>query len=214
MDIRVLIPVELSGEWFDKAVRRYGKWCLPGTTCRGYDPTCIEADVPDDWGVSMVKMANRAESDGADGCILDCFTDPGLEECRQAVDVPVFGVGEQGMFFARTLSQKFGMITSDDSALGEIEENAERYGLGDNLVKTGSISIPATEIPDNLDQVKDRLLDEALKIPDEVSTIVLGCTELAELAPHLFSELQRKGREVFVLNPIMVTIRQLETRLL
>lgn len=214
MDIRVLIPVELTDEWFDKAVGRYGKWSLPETACRGYDPSDLELPLSDDWGELMVGMAARAESEGADGCLLDCFTDPGLQECRQAVDIPVFGVGEQGMFFARTMSQEFGMITSDDSALEEITENAENYGLGDNLTRAGSISIQATEIPDRLDETKGRLLDEALKMSENIPTIVLGCTELAELAPFLSSELSDRGRDVLVINPIMVAVRQLETRLL
>lgn len=214
MDIRVLIPVELTDEWFDKAVNRYGKWSLPETACRGYDPSHLESPLSDDWGKLMVRMASRAESEGADGCLLDCFTDPGLRECRQTVGIPVFGVGEQGMFFARTMSQEFGMITSDDSALEEITENAGNYGLGDNLSRAGSISIQATEIPDRLGETKGRLLDEALKMPEKISTIVLGCTELAELAPFLSSELSDRGRDVFVINPIMVAVRQLESRLL
>ena len=213
MKIKILIAVELPEQWFEKAVGRYAKWSLPDTGCSGYDPSYLNNEV-EDPGKLVMEMASRAKEEGADGCIIDCFGDPGLEKSRNKVDIPVVGVGEQGMFFARTLGSEFGMITSDDSALEDIKKNANFYGLGENMKRASSISVPAEEVPNKLKKVKGLLLDEALKFPRDISTIVLGCTELAELAPGLTRSLRKEGRNVLVINPIMITVRQLETRLL
>jgi len=71
----------------------------------------------------------EAERQGYDAVIIGCGNDPGLQQARQAVDIPVVGVTEAAMLLGCTLGFKFGVITVMDDLVPICERNIHSYGL-------------------------------------------------------------------------------------
>ncbi|MFO7962427.1 MAG: aspartate/glutamate racemase family protein [Desulfobacterales bacterium] len=72
----------------------------------------------------------EAEQKGYDAAVIGCGNDPGLQEARQAVDIPVVGPTEAAMLLACSLGSKFGVITVMDEFVPVCERNIRNYGLG------------------------------------------------------------------------------------
>ena len=70
-----------------------------------------------------------AEQQGYDAAIIGCGNDPGLQEARQAVDIPVIGPSEAAMLLACSLGSKFSVITVMDEFIPVSDRNIRNYGL-------------------------------------------------------------------------------------
>jgi len=216
MNIEILIPVALPEAWRRVAVARYAKYALPDTTFQGRDLSGSKISAIDYHSApkAIVEIARLAEAGGADACIIDCFTDPGLEECSTALRIPVVGVGQAGMLFAHAAARRFAIITSEEDVIRFIEENAARYGVASHLHFIASIDMPFNEIPDHADVALNRLEQIGKSLLDEVTTFVLGCTELAEMSDALCQRLRQLNPDVRVINPLEAATHLAETQVL
>lgn len=216
MNIDILIPVALPEAWRRVAVARYAKYALPDTTFRGRDLSGAKISVIDYHSApkAIVEIARQAEAGGADACIIDCFTDPGLEECSTALKIPVVGVGQAGMLFAHAVAQRFAIITSQDDVIRIIEKNASRYGTATHVHSIASIDMPFNEIPHHAQVALDRLEQIGKSLLNEITTFVMGCTELAEMSDALCQRLRRLNPKVRVINPLEAATHLAETQFL
>ena len=71
----------------------------------------------------------EAEKKGYDAAIIGCGNDPGLQEARQAVAIPVIGCTEAALLLSCSLGSKFGVITVMDEFIPVCEKNIRNYGL-------------------------------------------------------------------------------------
>ncbi len=216
MNIDILIPVALPEAWRRIAVARYAKHALPNTTFRGRDLSGYKTSTIDYHSApeAIVEIARQAEAGGADACIIDCFTDPGLEECSTTLRIPVVGVGQAGMLFAHAAAQRFSIITSEDDVISMIEKNASRYGTATHIHSIVSIDVPFNEIPHHAQLALNRLEQIAKELLDEVTTFVMGCTELAEMSNALSRRLRKLNPEAQVINPLKAATHLAETQFL
>lgn len=79
--------------------------------------------------VWLIDGLIEAEKQGYDAAIIGCGNDPGLQQARQAVDIPVVGLTEAAMLLGCTLGFKFGVITVMDDLVPICERNIHSYGL-------------------------------------------------------------------------------------
>src|SRR6516225_8043044 len=56
-----------------------------------------------------IRAALRAENEGYDAFVIGHFQEPGLTECRSAVDIPVIGLGEAALLQACSLGRRIGL---------------------------------------------------------------------------------------------------------
>jgi Asp/Glu/hydantoin racemase len=77
--------------------------------------------------------------EGHDAAIICCFNDPGLQEARESLSIPVIGVGEAGMLLACMLGRNFGVVTVRKKLIPVVEENVRRYGLESRLIRHAPI---------------------------------------------------------------------------
>lgn len=77
----------------------------------------------------VYHAAAHAEEEGFDAVLIDCFGDPMLWELRQAVDIPVVGIGESTMLLSAMMGLRFGVVTISPYMLPGQEEQIARYGL-------------------------------------------------------------------------------------
>jgi|Deesub1362A_J573_1020465.scaffolds.fasta_scaffold00547_4 Asp/Glu/hydantoin racemase len=91
---------------------------------------------------SFLREVYRAYKEGADAIIIACSEDPGFEEAKRLVDVPVLGIGEAGMHLASMLGEKFAIVTlNDPSFVAWWEKQVKRYGFHDRLTEVVPIDM-------------------------------------------------------------------------
>ncbi len=76
-----------------------------------------------------IRNAIKAEAEGYDTFVIGHFQEPGLIECRAAVDIPVIGLGEATMLHACTVGRTFGLITINPVFIPWHRDQIIRLGL-------------------------------------------------------------------------------------
>lgn len=84
--------------------------------------------------VRTVRHALQAEAEGCDAFVIGHFQEPGLTECRAAVDIPVIGLGEATMLHACTLGRSFGLVTINPVFIPWHRDQIIRLGLQQRAV--------------------------------------------------------------------------------
>ncbi len=120
--------------------RVWSQYCSPGTELEvGYLPSQLEDGSPTaiksfgaadafDLAPLYPGRCAQAERDGFDAVIIHCFVDPGLEETRRSVGIPVIGPGETTLRAASMLGRHIGLTTP--SAVTEEHHWQQVRGLG------------------------------------------------------------------------------------
>jgi Asp/Glu/hydantoin racemase len=88
-----------------------------------------------------IRAALAAEASGCDAFVLGHFQEPGLIECRGAVDIPVIGLGEASLLHACSLGRRIGLVTIDPVFVPWHEEQVVRHGLSARVA--GVVAITA-----------------------------------------------------------------------
>ncbi len=87
-----------------------------------------------------IQAALRAESQGFDAFVLGHFQEPGLVECRSAVDIPVVSLGEATMLYACSLGRRVGLVTISPVFIPWHEEQVRRHGLEQRVIGATAIA--------------------------------------------------------------------------
>jgi Asp/Glu/hydantoin racemase len=88
----------------------------------------------------------QGEKDGFDAIIVYCFSDPALDEMKQAVQIPVIGLGQSSMILASLMGAKIGCVAMSPASVGRNEELARKYGFINKLI------LPIRHLPLSLDE--------------------------------------------------------------
>jgi hypothetical protein len=91
-----------------------------------------------------IHAALEAERQGYDAFVIGHFQEPGLTECRGAVDIPVVGLGEATMLFACSIGRRFGLVTIDPVFIPWHEEQVIRHGLSQRV---GGVAAIKADLP-------------------------------------------------------------------
>ena len=70
--------------------------------------------------VEFVKLPLRnmvSEHKAIDAFVIACYSDPGLQVCREASDKPVFGIQECGVLAAMAQGDRFGVIALQERSI-------------------------------------------------------------------------------------------------
>jgi Asp/Glu/hydantoin racemase len=123
----------------------------------------------------------------ADGVIVSGFGDPGVEELRKKLSVPVIGIAEAAMQEAASYGGPFSVVTTTPALLSAISAYAVRLGLGSLLA-----SVNTTEgAPEDVMSDSELLVDELERIAriaiieHGAETIIVGGGPLAAAARTL-----------------------------
>ena len=136
-------------------------------------------------GVLQVISAMEATAP-ADGYLLACFGDPGLDAAREVAGAPVIGIAEAAMHVASLLGRSFSVVTTLSRTIGRARDLGTLYGLDARCAGYHACEIPVLELetnPDTLDILTDACR-EALE-SDGSDAIVLGCAGMADLAARI-----------------------------
>jgi Asp/Glu/hydantoin racemase len=91
---------------------------------------------------SVYHQAVQAEKEGFDGAIITCVFDPALAETRQAVGIPVVGLGEATLIMASLMGRRFGLISPTPLLTDALLATVASYGMADRVMGVRAMNIP------------------------------------------------------------------------
>jgi allantoin racemase len=163
----------------------------PGTAVRAVHPDMGPASIESHYDEALavpglLRTLADGEAAGADGHVIACFGDPGLDAAREVVRGPVVGIAEAGMRTATHLGRRFGVVTTLARTTGRAWELAGRYGLREQCATVRAVEIAVLALETD-PAARSRI---AAECEDVVATsgcdaIVLGCAGMADLAREL-----------------------------
>jgi allantoin racemase len=86
-----------------------------------------------------IRSGIEAQQKGYDAFVIGHFQEPGLIECRSAMDIPVIGLGEATMLTACALGRTFGLVTINPVFTSWHRDQIQRLGLGQRAIGVRAI---------------------------------------------------------------------------
>ncbi len=93
----------------------------------------------------LVENIMRAEREGYDAVAISCFLDPGMEEARSVVDIPVVSSCETALLVSSVIGRSFGMLAIDEHMAEQVRALVHRYGYRDRVKIIETLNPPFTE---------------------------------------------------------------------
>jgi len=216
MKIKVILPVTTK-RFVEPTRQEVERFASKGTEvdaeCVEYGTASIESSYDEMLDTpGIIKVAEKAQSDGFDGIITDCMCDPALDALREKLDIPVVGPCRASLLYAADLAHRFSIVTVLENVLAILENKVMEAGLGGKLASVRSVNIPVLDLT-NVKKLTDALVDESVKAIEEdgAHAIILGCTGMLGVVDDLQDALKKKGYEVPVIYPVAIAVKYLET---
>jgi allantoin racemase len=228
MRIKIIVPITAKS-FQENAQKEYGHYVndkgsffkdlkfdieiLP----EGKGPLTIESEY--DGALAepgAIALAEKAEREGYDGVVIDCFCDAGYHPAREAVSIPVTGAFETSIRFAQLLGKNIAIVTMKKSFIPRIQRMAKAMGASGDIVSIRSVEIPVVDLGKHREKLKEGLVTQMLEAIEEdgAEVLVLGCTGMMGVASSVQKALNAKGYDVPVVNPAEVCLRFMECLLI
>jgi len=107
-----------------------------------------------------IDNALRAEKEGYDAFLIGNFSDSGLAEAREMVNIPVLGLCETSMHVACMMGASFGMIPISAKQTPDKIEKVRRYGFESRFV--GALPMKSSPAGLKLAMVDKTLRDQVM----------------------------------------------------
>jgi allantoin racemase len=116
----------------------------------------------------------------ADAFIIACYSDPGLQVCREATSRPVFGIAEAGVLSALARGDRFGVIAIKQRSIPRHMRYLRQMGLMDRLAGERPLEMSVAETATG-EKTFQRMLTigRQLKDIDGANVVVMGCAGMA-----------------------------------
>lgn len=142
-------------------------------------PFGIESD-EDILQVVPLVCRKIQEADEYDAYVIACYSDPGLKECREKFEKPVFGMQESAIRTAVTVGGKFGVLALSDESIQRHLPYIHELGFGDRLAAELPLNITVDEAANASDTVEKVIAASRRLIAEyDVSAVILGCAGMA-----------------------------------
>jgi allantoin racemase len=130
------------------------------------------------------------EREDADAFVIACYSDPGLPACREATEVPVFGIQESGILTALASGDRFGVIALSQTSIKRHLKYIRTMGVSSRLANERAADLSVEDSACG-DDTFDTLLDigRELRDIDASDVIILGCAGMAVHRAGLEEEL-------------------------
>ncbi|MBK8454037.1 MAG: aspartate/glutamate racemase family protein [Thiofilum sp.] len=149
-------------------------------------PVSIEGYYDEVFSIPGLIAEMQAEPD-ADGFIIACFDDTGLDAARCITAAPVVGIGEAAFHFAALLGAEFAVVTTLSRSIPALKHNLLKYGLAHKCAKVRAAEVPVLELEKEGSEACGKIssvIEQCIKA-DGAEVIVLGCAGMTDLATQL-----------------------------
>ena len=190
-----VIPVDAPATRVQRVRALLQSIAHPGTevevTALPGGPRDLEYHVADHMALHLM-LERVPEWQGAyDAVVVACFYDPGLRELREALDMPVVGVGLASMHVASLLGARFSIIVGRAKWIPRMSDNAHVYGFTRRIASWRPVTVSVAELHADPSAAYARIKAEAQRAVEEdrAEVIVLGCAAMEDTAERLQQEL-------------------------
>jgi allantoin racemase len=185
--IKVINPN--TSEPMTEAIERSAR-AVAGEKVHAVTASMGPASIESHYDEALAVPGVLAEIGGADGYVIACFGDPGLDAAREVADGPVVGMAEAAMRAAAYLGRGFSVVTTVDRSRGRTWDLAERYGVTRFCRGVHACGIRVLDL--DRDPNALAIITEACRkalARDESDAIVLGCAGMTHLVADLSAEI-------------------------
>jgi Asp/Glu/hydantoin racemase len=119
----------------------------------------------------------QAGAKGYDAIAIGCFLDPAMQEAREVVPIPVFGLGETSMLVACMYGHKFSGVAFHAKQAQYYDRKAFEYGLSSRHIPFGDLGIDFNEVQNAFkspEQMRERFINEARRLANEGAEVILA----------------------------------------
>jgi len=129
----------------------------------------------------LLDLVGDAEAAGYAAVVIACFSDPGLEACREIACIPVVGIEESSLHLAAMLGHRFTILTTRCRRVPIKIEHVARLGLSSRLASVRPLEMGVLEMDAQPEAARTRLLEVGRRAVEEdgAEVLVLGCAGLA-----------------------------------
>lgn len=129
----------------DTAVTLHG--LRPGTYPEGMPPIAMVGYRYAQQLADMQVIENivTAEREGYDAVAISCFLDPGLEEARSMVDIPVVSSCETALLVSSVIGRSVGLLTLAEPMAEHLRDLVARYGYRERVAAVAVMDPPIDE---------------------------------------------------------------------
>ncbi|PPQ21197.1 Asp/Glu racemase [Bradyrhizobium sp. AC87j1] len=133
--------------------------------------------------VDSVAMPLRrlVEGDNSSAAfVIACYSDPGLQVCREGTERPVFGIAECGVLMALARAETFGVIAIAQRSIPRHMRYLRQMGLTDRLAGERPLNMSVAETASGEGTLAKMIeIGRALRDQDGARAIVMGCASMA-----------------------------------
>ena len=121
-----------------------------------------------------------AASNDADAFVIACYSDPGLQVCREATARPVFGINEAGVLTALARGERFGVIAIAQRSIQRHVRYMRQMGLLERFAGERPLNMSVAETAAG-ERTLERMIEVGaeLRESDGADVIVMGCAGMA-----------------------------------
>tara|TARA_B100000686_G_C16613263_1_gene874994 strand:- start:208 stop:867 length:660 start_codon:yes stop_codon:yes gene_type:complete len=143
--------------------------------------------------VESVELPLRnivSERKDIDAFVIACYSDPGLQVCREATDRPVFGIQECGVLTAMAQGHRFGVIALQEDSIRRHLIYLRQMGVTRRFAKERSANLSVDECATGIKTFEKLCtISHQLRDEDKADTIILGCAGMASHRSRLESKI-------------------------
>ena len=209
--IKIIVPV-VTSIWNEPNLREMEKSKDSETSLDIINvekgPESIEDSYDDAWSaIFTLQEVEKAAKEGYDGIIICCYGDPALRAAKEAVEIPVVGLGEASEVFALLLGHKFCILTVGPPECSAcLMDNLKMYELDHKCVGVLSIGIPVLDLKEGGEKERSLLIELGRGFIEKgAEVIILGCGGILGVAEAVSREL-----DIPVIIPLDVALKMCE----
>jgi allantoin racemase len=168
----------------------------PGTEITAVNPTMGPASIESHYDEALsvpgiLEQIRVGEAEGADGYVIACFGDPGLDAARELAAGPVVGIAEAAFHLATLLGRRFAVVTTLSRTVGRAEDLVRQYGFAERCDAVYAVDIPVLELDDPALDARAIVVERArlAMMRPGVDAVVLGCAGMADLCADISREI-------------------------
>jgi Asp/Glu/hydantoin racemase len=143
-------------------------------------PPGIESQADVEQVVQPLGRLVRERADAA-AFVIACFSDPGLQLCREATDRPVLGIAECGLLTALTRGERCGILAILPTSVSRHLRYVRQLGLGGRFAGDLPLGLGVAELADR-ERTLQRMEEVGARLRDRhgADVMVLGCAGMAD----------------------------------
>ncbi|SRR6266540_3332227 len=139
-----------------------------------------------------LPLRRLVESDnGSDAFVIACYSDPGLQVCREGTTRPVFGIAECAVLTALARADRFGVIAILQRSIARHVRYLRQMGLTERFAGERPLEMSVAEAASGENALQRMIkVGSELKERDGARAIVMGCAGMARHRRRLEEALQ------------------------